>query len=240
MKILVEAEMDRMGNITVKPSSPRHQRLYADHMEEMTGNRTWGAFFNDGAEASQLLEEFPARRRRELEKGWPVRFKVDPWQFGHWLGYDAHEVALSGLPGEEHPSHGGPWRPASGGTEKRTTTRSGRRVQYMHQPSTGASAYIDLDTDIFLTDDEAAREGLGGGLSGIDVEAYTHYVLLPSGKIESGWEYKEDAIDRQQELKEELRLRSKVLGRRSMGARGACPLQDESWHRGPLKRYSNA
>jgi hypothetical protein len=55
----------------------------------------------------------------------------------------------------------GPWQPGAGGTEKPTRTRSGRRVQYMFQPATGRHEYIDLDTDIFLTDDEAYREGLG-------------------------------------------------------------------------------
>jgi hypothetical protein len=230
--------MDRSGNITVKPVSPRIQRKYANHMQEMTGNRTWGAFFNDGAEASQLLEEFPAKHRRELEKGWPVRFKVDPWTFGHWLGYDSHEVSLGEMPGTEHSSHGGPWRPASGGTEKRTKTRSGRRVQYMHQPSTGAHAYIDLDTDIFLTDEEAQREGLGGVEGLDDNAAYTHFVLLGNGKIESGWEYKEDAIDRQHALREDGCIGSRVYARRTLLSRNIDPANDASWHKGPLPRGS--
>ncbi len=91
-KILVEAEMDRMGNVTIKPVSTRIARKYANHMQEMTGNRTWGAFFQEGGPVSELLNEFPAKYRRDLEKGWPVRFKADPWTFGTWLGYDAHEV----------------------------------------------------------------------------------------------------------------------------------------------------
>jgi hypothetical protein len=91
-----------------------------------------------------------------------------------------------------------------------------------------------------LFDEEGDYADMGGLSGELDVEAYTHYVLLPSGKIESGWEYKEDAIDRKQELKEDARLRSTVLGRRAVTSRGADPSQDESWHKGPLKRYSNA
>lgn len=49
----------------------------------------------------------------------------------------------------------GPWVAACGGTEKPFTTRSGFRLQYLFQPSTGKHAYINCDTDIFLTDDEA-------------------------------------------------------------------------------------
>jgi hypothetical protein len=49
----------------------------------------------------------------------------------------------------------GNWFPACGGTEQPFTTRTGRRLQYCWQPSTGNHAYLDLDTDIILTDDEA-------------------------------------------------------------------------------------
>ena len=52
------------------------------------------------------------------------------------------------------------WFPASGGTETPFMTRNGRRLLYVWQPSTGAHAYLDLDTDIILTDAEA-RSALG-------------------------------------------------------------------------------
>jgi hypothetical protein len=50
----------------------------------------------------------------------------------------------------------GPWVPGSGGTETPFTSRSGRRLLYCWQPSTGRHAYLDLGTDIILTDEEAA------------------------------------------------------------------------------------
>jgi hypothetical protein len=53
----------------------------------------------------------------------------------------------------------GNWYPASGGTETPFVSRSGRRLLYCFQPSSGRHAYIDLDTDIALTDEEA-REAL--------------------------------------------------------------------------------
>jgi len=49
----------------------------------------------------------------------------------------------------------GNWYPASGGTETAFTTRSGRRLLYVYQPSTGKHAYLDVGTDIILSDDEA-------------------------------------------------------------------------------------
>lgn len=49
----------------------------------------------------------------------------------------------------------GPWLPANGGTEEVFTTRSGRRLLYCWQPSTGKHAYLDCDSDLILSDEEA-------------------------------------------------------------------------------------
>jgi hypothetical protein len=49
----------------------------------------------------------------------------------------------------------GPWFPASNGTETWFTSRSGRRLLYCYQPSTGKHAYLS-ESDIILTDEEAA------------------------------------------------------------------------------------
>ena len=49
----------------------------------------------------------------------------------------------------------GAWLPANGGTELPFVTRSGRRLQYLWQPTTGNHAYLDCDTDLILDDEEA-------------------------------------------------------------------------------------
>jgi len=49
----------------------------------------------------------------------------------------------------------GPWTPASGGTEEVFLTRGGRRLLYCWQQTTGRHAYLDVDSDILLSDDEA-------------------------------------------------------------------------------------
>lgn len=49
----------------------------------------------------------------------------------------------------------GPWLPACGGTEAPFTSRSGKRLLYCWQPSTGKHAYLDCGTDIILTQEEA-------------------------------------------------------------------------------------
>ena len=53
------------------------------------------------------------------------------------------------------------WLPASGGTEKPFTTKTGHRVQYMWQPLTGKHAYLNLENDLFIADEDLASYGLG-------------------------------------------------------------------------------
>jgi hypothetical protein len=47
------------------------------------------------------------------------------------------------------------WVPACGGTETPLTTRTGRRLLYMWNPTTGEHAYYDVINDVFLSAEEA-------------------------------------------------------------------------------------
>jgi hypothetical protein len=49
----------------------------------------------------------------------------------------------------------GKWVPACNGTEVPFITRNRFRLLYCWQPSTGRHAYLNCDTDIILTDEEA-------------------------------------------------------------------------------------
>mgnify|MGYP001559543554 CR=1 FL=1 len=51
--------------------------------------------------------------------------------------------------------NGGPWFPASNGTETQFVTRNRFRLLYCYQPTTGKHAYLNCDTDIILSDEEA-------------------------------------------------------------------------------------
>ena len=51
----------------------------------------------------------------------------------------------------------GNWFPACDGTEVPFTTRTGKRLLYVYQPTTGRHAYLDLGSDIILTDDQAQQ-----------------------------------------------------------------------------------
>ena len=54
----------------------------------------------------------------------------------------------------------GNWFPANGGAETPFFTRSRRRLLYCWQPSTGRHAYLDCDSDLILSEEEA-RLALG-------------------------------------------------------------------------------
>lgn len=52
------------------------------------------------------------------------------------------------------------WIPANGGTETPYTTRNGFHVLYCWQPATGKHAYLNVNTDLIMSDEEA-REAIG-------------------------------------------------------------------------------
>lgn len=49
------------------------------------------------------------------------------------------------------------WVPACGGKETPFRTRTGRRLLYCWNAFTNSHAYLDLDTDIILSNEESSR-----------------------------------------------------------------------------------
>jgi len=74
-----------------------------------------------------------------------------------WLGIMNNISVGDLLAANDYMRDQGDWFPASGGTEVPFETRSKRRLLYCWQPSTGRHAYLDLDTDVILGDDEAEQ-----------------------------------------------------------------------------------
>lgn len=69
---------------------------------------------------------------------------------------DANKTVAQILDERQAKAEQGPWIPACGGTEVPFTTRTGRRLQYVYQPTTGRHAYHDLGSDLILSDRDAA------------------------------------------------------------------------------------
>ncbi len=65
------------------------------------------------------------------------------------------------LAARQRAAENGAWIPGTG--EEPFFTRSGVRLLYCWQPSTGRKAYLDMGSDLFLTDEEARNViGIGG------------------------------------------------------------------------------
>ena len=82
---------DRMGGVTATPEADKWRTKFAKHMAEMGQPRYASVYFQAGAD--ELIGSIPHRKLRELAEGGGVVCRVDAWEFGHWLGYDAHTVA---------------------------------------------------------------------------------------------------------------------------------------------------
>ena len=92
-RIKVRACTDVMGNLFVRPDVDRFAEAYRAAVVANGGPDALAAFRQEGTAARQeLLDGFPDRKVRELERGWPVVFLADPWTVGHWYGYDAQET----------------------------------------------------------------------------------------------------------------------------------------------------
>jgi hypothetical protein len=73
----------------------------------------------------------------------------------------ARKSVAAELERERMGRENGSWVPACGGTEVPFLTRTGHRVLYCWQPSTGRHAYLDCATDVIIPDAELPAYGLG-------------------------------------------------------------------------------
>lgn len=81
-----------MGSIHVRPVSERIQRRVAAHLQEFEEHADGTAFFQAGGAAEEFLDDRTPAQRRWISSGWTLTFRVDAWEFGHWVGYDAHAL----------------------------------------------------------------------------------------------------------------------------------------------------
>ena len=73
-----------------RPVSDRIAKRYARHMHDVGQTASAEAFAQE--RLGEWAEWLPRRAVRDLEAGWSVTVRLDSWVFGHWLGYDAHNV----------------------------------------------------------------------------------------------------------------------------------------------------
>ena len=92
--MIIDVQSDNMGNITAVPRSDRIRRKFVAHLKDMGAGGDGTAFFQEGGAASAFLEDCSPKQRRDIDGGYRVSMRVDPWLFGMWLGWDAHHVVI--------------------------------------------------------------------------------------------------------------------------------------------------
>lgn len=69
---------------------------------------------------------------------------------------EAHQMSIADqLDATQAKKEQGAWVSACGGTEVPFTSRSGHRLLYCWQATTGRHAYLDCGTDMIISDEEA-------------------------------------------------------------------------------------
>lgn len=104
MGIKVTFDMDRCGNITAVPVCERYARIFCA-VAAINGGPSFktarrdgfSAFFNDGQETADLRDYFTSTEWKDMEQGYSVTKILDPWEVGHFYGYDAHHAAEAGF-----------------------------------------------------------------------------------------------------------------------------------------------
>jgi len=95
--ITIRVWVDGLGMTHAIPTDINWVHKFSAHLRQfhteprITSGELASAFFQDSQDMPEELtnhEEWP-----EAVKGWTFEMEVDPWVFGHWLGWDAHTVA---------------------------------------------------------------------------------------------------------------------------------------------------
>ena len=94
--ILVEAKKDRIGGILIRPVNKEYAERFA-RAAELNGagiDEDHWAYIQDGEAFKE--NSVPKRYHRDIQHGWDVRWRADPWEVGHYYGWDAHVIAENG------------------------------------------------------------------------------------------------------------------------------------------------
>lgn len=90
--MLVEIDMDNMGNVILTPRSKKIRAQMRRHNKEWTGYADDTVFLQEGGPVSEFLDQLSPSDVSEIESGWTVTKRMDAWEFGVYVGYDFQEV----------------------------------------------------------------------------------------------------------------------------------------------------
>lgn len=91
-QIIIDVAQDRMGNVLLTPRNERVRRQMKKHNKEWTNNASDDVFLQESKGDEFIEEKLTSTQARDVNAGYKVGIKMDPWEFGHYVGYDFHEV----------------------------------------------------------------------------------------------------------------------------------------------------
>ena len=91
--MLVNFHTDFMGNVISEPVNKKHLKKFRDHMR-IFNDLDDGTVFFQGGQLDELVHYIPLKKFKELRQGYWVTCRIDPYDYGHMLGYDACNVEL--------------------------------------------------------------------------------------------------------------------------------------------------
>ena len=89
--MLINIYKTTYGNYITEPVSTKWAHKFAKHMEEWTDHHDASAFFQGDYELPETVTQ--NRQFKALQDGYTITIQIDPWEYGHWLGWDAHTIA---------------------------------------------------------------------------------------------------------------------------------------------------
>lgn len=90
--IIIDVQQDNMGNVLLTPRNKRVRAQMRRHNKEWTGNASDDVFLQEWRGDEFIERNLTGAQAAEVRGGWTVGIKMDPWEFGHHVGHDFHEV----------------------------------------------------------------------------------------------------------------------------------------------------
>jgi hypothetical protein len=93
--ILVSIEMNRFGHLELDPVSASYADKIRRWQKEQGISHARGdsaAYVQEEGDIGATLDELPPGKRRDVEQGWTVRVRMDPWTFNALAGLDNDQL----------------------------------------------------------------------------------------------------------------------------------------------------
>lgn len=88
--MLIQVSMNRFGHLELSPVSERWARKFVRYLKRWEPNADGDVYIQEDYNVEAFLEEnLSPSQQKDIRSGWSVTIRMDPWVYGHHLGWDA-------------------------------------------------------------------------------------------------------------------------------------------------------